>query len=159
MAKNLSRRSRNQRKTRNQRKHKTRTQQKTRSRNLIRNQNRNRHHNQRGGMAEWSATGDYTLIGPDARVTAQVGPLDSAFGELPSVIPQRGGRRNRNRNHSFKKSRTQSRKRNHSRRNQKGGMAPFGDAGRTLTAAQYAADGTNPQFRTEVDVNERYTGF
>ena len=54
--------------------------------------------------------------------------------------------------------RTLSRKRNHSRR-QKGGMSPFGDTGRTLTDAQYAADGTNPQFRTEVDVNERYTGF
>lgn len=155
MAKNLSRRSRNQRKN------KTRTQKKSSRRN--RNRNRNHNHNQRGGMAEWSAAGDYTLIGPDARVSAQVGPLDSAFGELPSVIPQRGGRRNRNRSRSrsrsFKKSRTQSRKRNHSRRNQKGGMAPFGDAGRTLTAAQYAADGTNPQFRTEVDVNERYTGF
>ena len=147
MAKNLSRSSRRNR---------NRSQRSKQSR---------RNRNQRGGMAEWSAAGDYTLIGPDARVSAQVGPLDSAFGELPSVIPQRGGRRTRSRSrsrsrtHSFKKSRTLSRKRNHSRRNQKGGMAPFGDAGRTLTAAQYAADGTNPQFRTEVDVNERYTGF
>lgn len=155
MAKNLSRRTRNQRKTRTQRKNKNRTQRKSSRRNLIRNHNRN----QRGGMADWSAAGDYTLIGPDARVSAQVGPLDTAFGELPSVIPQRGGRRNQRQSRSFKKSRTQSRKRNHSRRNQKGGMAPFGDTGRTLTAAQYAADGTNPQFRTEVDVNERYTGF
>jgi hypothetical protein len=106
-------------------------------------------------MAEWASNGDYTLIGPDARVSAQVGPLDSAFGELSSVIPQRGGRF---RSRSRKNKRTHSRKRNHSRR-QHGGMAPFGDTGRTLTATQYSADGTNPQFRTETSVNERYSGF
>ena len=122
---------------------------------------KNRNRNQRGGMAEWSSTGDYRLLGPADAVHAQVGSLDAAFGELPSVIPQRGGSRSR-RNRSRKNKRALSRKRNHSRRqrrNQKGGMAPFGDTGRTLSASQYAADGTNPQFRTEVDVNERYTGF
>jgi hypothetical protein len=148
-----SRRNRSQQKTRNQRR--TRNQRKQSRRNHKRSHN----HNQRGGMAEWSSAGDYTLIGPDARVSAQVGPLDSAFGELPSVIPQRGGR-SHSRNRSRKARRALSRKRNHSRRhNQKGGMAPFGDTGRTLTASQYAADGTNPQFRTEVNVNERYAGF
>ena len=134
-----------------------------RNRNRSNRKTRNRNRNQRGGMAEWSNTGEYRLLGPADAVHAQVGSLDAAFGELPSVIPQRGGvrrnRRNRNRKTRTRKNkRTLSRKRNHSRR-QKGGMSPFGDTGRTLTDAQYAADGTNPQFRTEVDVNERYTGF
>lgn len=149
MAKKMSSRSnrnRSQKKSRNNR---------SRSRNQRKQNRRNRNHNQRGGMAEWASNGDYTLIGPDARVSAQVGPLDSAFGELSSVIPQRGGRF---RSRSRKNKRTHSRKRNHSRR-QHGGMAPFGDTGRTLTSTQYAADGTNPQFRTETSVNERYSGF
>jgi len=129
-------------------------------RNRNRSNRKTRNHNQRGGMAEWSNTGEYRLLGPADAVHAQVGSLDAAFGELPSVIPQRGGvRRNRrNRTKTRTNKRTLSRKRNHSRR-QKGGMSPFGDTGRSLTDAQYAADGTNPQFRTEVDVNERYTGF
>jgi hypothetical protein len=129
-------------------------------RNRNRSNRKTRNRNQRGGMAEWSNTGEYRLLGPADAVHAQVGSLDAAFGELPSVIPQRGGvRRNRrNRTKTRTNKRTLSRKRNHSRR-QKGGMSPFGDTGRSLTDAQYAADGTNPQFRTEVDVNERYTGF
>jgi hypothetical protein len=112
-------------------------------------------------MAEWSSNGDYTLLGPEARILAQVGPQDAAFAALPGVIPQRGGSKSKSKSKS--KSRTikrarNSRKRHHSRK-QKGGMAPFGDAGRTLTPAQYAADGTNPQFRDESLVNERYSAL
>lgn len=127
-------------------------------RNRNRSNRKTRNRNQRGGMAEWSNTGEYRLLSSADAVHAQVGSLDAAFGELPSVIPQRGGVRKNRRTRTRKNKRTLSRKRNHSRR-QKGGMSPFGDTGRTLTNAQYAADGTNPQFRTEVDVNERYTGF
>ena len=124
-----------------------------------RTQRKNKNRNQRGGMAEWSSNGDYTLLGPEARILAQVGPQDAAFAALPGVIPQRGGSKSKSKSKSrtIKRARN-SRKRHHSRK-QKGGMAPFGDAGRTLTPAQYAADGTNPQFRDESLVNERYSAL
>lgn len=48
---------------------------------------------QQGGMAPISAADDY-LIDAASRVQAETAPLDSAFAELPSVIPrQAGGRR------------------------------------------------------------------
>ena len=153
-----SRRSR----SRSQQRSQKRSQKSRRSRSRSRSQKRSqrRQHNQRGGMAEWSTTGDYSLIGPEARISAQIGSLDSAFAELPSVIPQRGGRKKMSRKRSLSRKRGLSRKRHHSRRQgQRGGMAPFGDTGITLTPAQYAVDGTNPQFRDEAGVNERYTAF
>lgn len=108
---------------------------------------------QRGGEAPYVAAGgaDYLLDAP-TRIQAQVGPLDAAFAELPSVIPRQGGGRRR----------THRRGRRHSRRRssrQRGGMSPFGSPGMLLDAAQYANDKTNPQFHTEGSVNPHYGFF
>ena len=104
---------------------------------------------QRGGEAPYVAAGgaDYLLDAP-TRIQAQVGPLDAAFAELPSVIPRQGGGRRRTHRH---KGRRQSR--------QRGGMSPFGSPGMLLDAAQYANDKTNPQFHTEGSVNPHYGFF
>ncbi len=110
---------------------------------------------QRGGEAPYVAAGgaDY-LLDTATRVQAQVGPLDAAFAELPSVIPrQAGGRRHRSHRH-----RSRRHKARRSRR-QRGGMSPFGAPGMLLDAAQYASDKTNPQFHTEGSVNPHYGFF
>ena len=113
---------------------------------------------QRGGEAPYVAAGgaDYLLDAP-TRIQAQVGPLDAAFAELPSVIPrQAGGSLGLGYPRRHRKSR---RGRRHSRRRQRGGMSPFGAPGMLLDAAQYANDKTNPQFHTEGSVNPHYGFF
>jgi hypothetical protein len=114
---------------------------------------------QQGGMAP-IAVGDDYLIDAASRVQAQTAPLDSAFADLPSVIPrQAGGRRRRSsrrRSAHRKGSRSAHRKgsrksrrssrRSHSRsRRQRGGAlaefrAPY-DLG-----VDIANSGSNPQF-------------
>jgi len=105
---------------------------------------------QHGGMAPYVAAGgsDY-LIDAATRVQAQVGSLDSAFAELPSVIPRQGGGRRRHRRSSRRASRR-------TRRRQRGGMYAFQGPSMLLTSAEYAKDGTNPQFHTEGEVNSLY---
>lgn len=112
-----------------------------------------------GNLAPFVASGgaDYLLDAP-TRVQAEVGPLDAAFAELPSVIPrQGGGRRRRSRRHG-RKSRKGRKGRRQSRRQQRGGMYAINGPSMLLDSAQYAKDGTNPQFHTEGEVNPSY-GF
>lgn len=108
-----------------------------------------------GNLAPFVASGgsDYLLDAP-TRVQAEVGPLDAAFAELPSVIPHQGGGRRRSRRQSRKgrKGRRQSRR-------QRGGMYAFNGPSMLLDSAQYAKDGTNPQFRSEGEVNPGYGFF
>jgi hypothetical protein len=95
---------------------------------------------QMGGMAPMESAYGTLLDGPTA-IQAQVGPLNAAFAELPSVIPrQAGGRRRYSRKH-------------HSRRRQRGGMHPFESA--FLPVSQQPA-GSNAQFMTEGEVNALY---
>jgi hypothetical protein len=109
---------------------------------------------QQGGMAPFAA-GDNYLLDAATRVQAEVGPLDKAFADLSSVIPkQMGGRRK-----SHRKSRRSGRKGHKSHRRQRGGMSPFDAPGMLLDKGAYAADGTNPQFRTESTVNSLYGEF
>jgi hypothetical protein len=111
---------------------------------------------QRGGMAPFAA-GDNYLLDAATRVQAEVGPLDKAFADLSSVIPkQMGGRRKSRR--SGRKGRRSAHRRSH-RRQQRGGMSPFDAPGMLLDKGAYAADGTNPQFRTEGTVNSLYGEF
>ncbi len=84
---------------------------------------------QQGGMAP-IAVGDAYLIDAASRVQAQTAPLDSAIGELPSVIPrQAGGRRHRTarrRSHKHRKAHRKSHRRSHRHRRQQGGaLAEF----------------------------------
>lgn len=114
-----------------------------------------------GNLAPFVASGgaDYLLDAP-TRVQAEVGPLDAAFAELPSVIPrQAGGRRKerRSRRHG-RKSRKGRKGRRQSRRQQRGGMYAINGSSMLLDAAEYAKDGTNPQFHNEQFVNPSY-GF
>ena len=122
---------------------------------------------QRGGMAPFVA-GDNYLLDTATRVQAEVGPLDKAFAELPSVIrTQAGGRRkgrkgrksHRRGRKSQKQSRKQQRRQSRRQRKQRGGMSPFDAPGMLLDKAAYTADGTNPQFRTEGSVNPLYGEF
>ena len=107
---------------------------------------------QRGGMSPYS-TGDSYLLDAPTRVQAEVSPLDSAFSELPSVIPrQSGGRRQRSR-----RSRRQRSQR--SRRQQRGGMSPYTADPLLLDRAAYSHLSQNPQFRTEAEVNSLYHEF
>lgn len=110
-----------------------------------------------GSLAPFVAAGgsDYLLDAP-TRVQAEVGPLDAAFAELPSVIPRQGGGRRRT---HHRKSRKQSRKGRKGRKSQRGGMYAFNGPSMLLDAAQYAKDGTNPQFRSEGEVNPGYGFF
>ncbi len=106
---------------------------------------------QRGGMAP-IASGDSYLLDSATRIQAELGPIDKAFAELPSVInKQMGGRRRRR---SARRSSRRS-----SRRRQRGGMSPFDAPGMLLDRAVYSADGTNNQFRTEGSVNPLYGEF
>jgi hypothetical protein len=105
---------------------------------------------QQGGMAPISQTDDY-LIDAASRMQAQTAPLDSAFGELSSVIPrtQSGGRRRRktHRKGSRKTHRTARRKtrRKGSRRRQQGGsLAGFNEP--YMLGVDIAKSGSNPQF-------------
>ena len=127
---------------------------------------------QRGGMAPITA-GDSYLLDTATRVQAEVGPLDKSIAELPSVIPkQMGGRRRRShkrsrkgrkgrkqQKQSRKQSRKQQRRQSRKQRKQRGGMSPFDAPGMLLDKGAYAADGTNPQFRTEGTVNSLYGEF
>lgn len=97
---------------------------------------------QRGGMASIAA-GDAYLLDASARVQAEVGPLDRAFAELPSIPRQAGGYRRR-RSH---------RRRSH--RRQHGGMAPFASTGvYNPMSAKYA--GENDQIFTEGSINPAF---
>jgi len=111
---------------------------------------------QSGGMAAISQ-GDAYLLDAATRVQAQVGPLDISFGELPSVIPKMsGGGRKKSRGSRKTKSK-RSRKSKSQRKSQRGGdLAAFDMDTLLLKPAQYAMDGTNPQFRTEGSVNPQY---
>ena len=121
---------------------------------------------QRGGMAPFTA-GDSYLLNPATRIQAEVGPLDKAFAELPSVIPkQMGGRRrsahrrSAHRRSAHRKGRKAHRRsQKQSQKQQRGGMSPFDAPGMLLDRAAYTADGTNPQFRTEGTVNSLYGEF
>ncbi len=65
---------------------------------------------QSGGMAAITA-GDQYLLDQATRVQAEVGPLDKAMAELPSVIPkQAGGRRYRKSHKAGRKERKKTRK-------------------------------------------------
>jgi hypothetical protein len=114
------------------------------------------------------AAGDDFLIDAASRVQAQTAPLDSAFADLPSVIPrQAGGRRRRSAHRKGRRSahrkgrrsahrkasrkahhkgrRSASRKSRRSSRRQRGGAlaefrAPY-DLG-----VDIANSGSNPQF-------------
>lgn len=117
--------------------------------------NRESFASQRGGEAPYIASGgsDY-LVDTATRIQAEVGPLDAAFAELPSVIPRQGGGRRKSRHHrkSHKRSsRRQSR--------QRGGMYPIAGPSMLLDATQYSGDKTNPQFHTESSINPHYGFF
>jgi hypothetical protein len=115
-----------------------------------------------GNLAPFVAAGgaDYLLDAP-TRVQAEVGPLDAAFAELPSVIPrQAGGRRHRKSHRRGLKSRKHGRKGRKTHKQRGGGdMSAFNGPSMLLTSAEYAKDGTNPQFRTEGEVNPSYGFF
>lgn len=116
---------------------------------------------QRGGMAPIAA-GDSYLLDASSRVQAEVGPLDKALAELPSVIPkQMGGRRHRKgrKSHRRRSAHRKSHRRSAHHRSQRGGMSAFDAPSMLLDKAAYAADGTNPQFRTEGGVNSLYGEF
>jgi len=124
---------------------------------------------QRGGMAPISYPG--LLLDASAREQAQMGPLDKAFAELPSVIPT-GGRRSRKHRsikhhkhrsikHRKQKHSRQSRSRHRSRhrsrrqsRKQQGGMAPFNDA---YTFSPNFS-GQNPQWQSVSNVGAQAPG-
>jgi hypothetical protein len=109
---------------------------------------------QRGGMSPYS-TGDSYLLDAPTRVQAEVSPLDSAFSELPSVIPrQSGGRRQRSRRSRSRRQRSQR-----SRRQQRGGMSPYTADPLLLDRAAYSHLSQNPQFHTEAEVNSLYNEF
>ncbi len=116
---------------------------------------------QSGGMATITA-GDQYLLDSASRVQAEVGPLDRAMAELPSVIPkQAGGRRYRKAKKSRKSHKAGRKSHRKSHRKQRGGadLAPFGGSDLLLSKGEYAMDGTNPQFRTEPTVNPMYRAF
>jgi hypothetical protein len=109
-------------------------------------QKKQQQYRQRGGMAAYSMGDAYLLDGP-TRIQAEVGPLDRAFAELPSVIPRQTGGKRRGRRSSKRSGskRTQ-------RRSQRGGAAPFSDPYMIFQNPQ----GVNPQFHTEGRVNQLY---
>lgn len=104
-------------------------------------QKKQQQYRQRGGMAAYSTGDSYLLDGP-TRIQAEVGPLDRAFAELPSVVPRQmgGSRRSRSQRRSQRRSRRQ--------RSQRGGAAPFSDPYMIFQNPQ----GVNPQFSTEHQV-------
>jgi hypothetical protein len=111
------------------------------SRRSTRRSQKQQQYRQRGGMAAYSTGDSYLLDGP-TRIQAEVGPLDRAFAELPSVVPRQmgGSRRSRRQRRSQRRSRSQ--------RSQRGGAAPFGDPYMIFQNPQ----GVNPQFSTEHQV-------
>lgn len=128
---------------------------------------RHRHRRQSGGAALAPfVAGDAYLLDAQTRVQAEVGPLDKAFGDLPSVIPrQAGGRRRSMRSHKHKGSRKVcTRKHKQSRRSsrQRGGaLAPF--AGSYTLVDHHAMTpkmlAQNDQFVSEASVNSDYSQF
>ena len=156
--KKSQRRSRSQKKSqrRSQKKSQRRSQKKSQRRSQRRSQRggscaamplNRESFGQRGGMSPYS-TGDSYLLDAPTRVQAEVSPLDSAFSELPSVIPrQSGGQRSR-------RYRSQR-----SRRQQRGGMSPYTADPLLLDRAAYSHLSQNPQFHTEAEVNSLYNEF
>ncbi len=124
---------------------------------------------QQGGMAPISQADGY-LIDAASRMQAQTAPLDSAFGELSSVIPrtQSGGRRRRShrrrsahrkgkrtarahrkgsrKTHAHRKTRTHRKgsRKTHRRRQQGGSLAGFNEP--YMLGVDIAKSGSNPQF-------------
>ena len=100
---------------------------------------------QQGGMAPIVAGDDY-LIDAASRMQAQTAPLDSAFGELSSVIPrQAGGRRRSHRKGRKGRKGSRSAHRRRASRKQKGGaLAGFNDP--YMLGVDIAKSGSNPQF-------------
>ena len=122
---------------------------------------------QRGGALAPFVAGDAYLLDAQTRVQAEVGPLDKAFGDLPSVIPRQAGgrRRSMRRHHKHKGSRKVcTRKHKQSRRSsrQRGGaLAPF--AGSYTLIDHHAMTpkmlAQNDQFVSEASVNGDYSQF
>ena len=131
---------------------------------------------QQGGAALAPfVAGDAYLLDAQTRVQAEVGPLDRAFGDLPSVIPRQAGgrRRSMRRHHKHKGSRKvctrkhsrrsrSSRRSLSSRRYQRGGaLAPF--AGSYTLIDHHAMTpkmlAQNDQFVSEASVNGDYSQF
>ena len=120
---------------------------------------------QQGGMAPIAAGDDY-LLDAGARASAQVGSLDAAFAELPSVIPRQAGGRRRSHKHRKgrkshrrsahrRKSHRRSHKHRRSHRRQHGGsLANFSDS--YMLTSDIAKTGSNPQFLDESAVNSHY---
>ena len=113
-----------------------------------------------GGMATITA-GDQYLLDSATRVQAEVGPLDKAMAELPSVIPKQAGGKRRRTGYKSRKTGRKSHRKGRKSRKQRGGaeLAPFGSSELLLPKAEYALDGTNPQFRSEPSVNPMYKAF
>jgi hypothetical protein len=107
-------------------------------------------------MSNWS-TGDAQLLHDDARVQAQVAPLDVKMNELGSfrggMYPLAGENADMPALHAF------GGKRSLRKHTQRGGMSAFTSPGRLLDAKAYNATGVNPQFFTEKNVNKHFTGF
>lgn len=117
---------------------------------------------QSGGMAPFAASGNDYLLDAATRVQAEVGPLDRAFGELPSVAQGGGRRLRKSRKHRSRKHRKSHRnqsRRNHRKSQRGGNLYPFSGPSLLLNSGQYATDGTNSQFRTEGSVNALYGEF
>ena len=104
---------------------------------------------QQGGMAPITEDG-FLLDGP-SRVQAQVSSLDTAFSQLPQVIPrQSGGRRRsaRKGRRSARKShrRHRSRRHRHGRRQHGGAHQLAGYTDSYMTGVDIRNSGSNPQF-------------
>jgi hypothetical protein len=167
----------------------TRKHKSSRSRSHSRMHKKSQRRRQSGGaMLAPFAAGDAYLLDAQTRIQAEVGPLDKAFADLPSVIPrQAGGRRGRGRGRVSRKTRAhkhkgsrkactrkhrsssrshssrRSRSRSHSsRRSQRGGaLASF--AGSYTLMDHHAMTpkmlAQNDQFVSESTVNADYSQF
>ena len=98
---------------------------------------------QQGGMAPIAAGDDY-LIDAASRVQAQTAPLDTAFGELNTVIPRQAGGRRRRSARRGRKSHRRSSHRRGSRKQKGGALAGFNDP--YMLGVDIANSGSNPQF-------------
>ena len=115
---------------------------------------------QQGGMAPIAA-GDNYLLDAGARASAQVGSLDAAFAELPSVIPRQAGGKRRSHRKSHRRSahrrshkHRKSHRRSHRRRQQGGSLSNYADS--YMLTSDIAKTGSNPQFLDEASVNPHY---
>lgn len=119
---------------------------------------------QQGGMAP-VVEGDNYLLDAAARTSAQVGSLDAAFAELPSVIPrQAGGKRRSYRRKSHRKAHRKVHRKSHrkvhrkshrrSHRQRGGALANIADS--SMLTDDISKTGSNPQFMDESAVNPHY---